>query len=157
MTTAPAAGQRPQLITVERVSVLNRVEFFNQAPGHVLASVARIADEVPVERGQRIIERGEVGDALFVVVRGRLRVHVDDHTVAEIGPGDVVGELAVLAPEPRTASVTALDRGLLLRIRKAAFDELLLDRPEIARGIITTLVERFRERNDALAAPPAGS
>ena len=146
---------RSELITVERVSVLNRVDFFNRAPGHVLASVARIADEVPVERGTRVIERGELGDSVFVVVRGRLRVHVDDHEIAVLGPGAVVGELAVLAPEPRTASVTALDRGLLLRIRKAAFDELLLDRPEIARGIITTLVERFRERNDALAAPSA--
>ena len=57
-----------------------------------------------------------------------------------MGPGSVVGELAVLVNEPRSATITAIDDCLLLRLRKAVFDELLLDYPEVARGVITALV-----------------
>jgi CRP-like cAMP-binding protein len=50
-------------------------------------------------------------------------------TLVELGPGSSVGELAVLAPEPRSASVTALEPTLLLRVNKVVLDELLADRP----------------------------
>ncbi len=60
---------------------------------------------------------------------GRLRVHHDDVTVVDLGPGSTVGELAALVPEPRAASVTALEPTMLLRIDKPVLDELLADRP----------------------------
>lgn len=89
----------------------------------------------------------ETGDSLFVVVQGRIRIEIGGHHVEDMGPGSVVGELAVLVSEPRSATTTAIDECLLLRLRKAVFDELLLDYPEVARGVITALVRRFRERD----------
>jgi CRP/FNR family cyclic AMP-dependent transcriptional regulator len=128
-----------ELLTIERVAVLQRVGMFADVPGHTLVAVARLLEEVPVEQGATIIERGAVEDWLFVVSTGRIRVHIGDRTVVETGPGGVVGELAVLAPAPRTASVTALESTLLLRLRRGPFEELLDDRPEIARSVISTL------------------
>ena len=55
-----------------------------------------------------------------------------------------MGELAALAPEPRSASVTALEPTLLLRIDKAVLDELFADHPELASGVITSLVRMIR-------------
>lgn len=128
-----------ELLTIERVAVLQRVAFFADVPGHTLVAVARLLDEVSFEAGVIIMERGAVEDWLFVIADGRVRAHIGNRTLAETGPGGVVGEFAVLAPAPRSASVTAIEPSLLLRLRRGPFEELLDDRPEIARSVISTL------------------
>ena len=135
----PAETAPDALMTVERVAVLQRVALFGDVPGHTLVAVARLLEEVPVETGARVIERGAIEDWLFVVADGKVRVHIGSRTLVEIGPGGVVGEFAVLAPAPRSASVTAMEPSLLLRLRRGPFEELLDDHPEIARGVISTL------------------
>jgi len=138
-----------ELLTIERVAVLQRVVMFGDVPGHTLVAVARLLEEVPVEEGTTIIERGAVEDWLFVVSAGRIRVHVGDRTLVETGPGGVVGEFAVLAPAPRSASVTALEPSLLLRLRRGPFEELLDDHPEIARSVISTLARLLQSGSEA--------
>jgi CRP-like cAMP-binding protein len=140
------------LMTVERVAVLQRVELFTDVPGHMLVAVARLLEEVPCEAGTVVMERGAVEDWLFVVAEGRVRVHIGDRTLGEAQRGDVVGEFAVLTPGPRSASVTALEETLLLRLRRGPFEELLEDRPEIARGVISTLVRLLQASADDASA-----
>lgn len=134
------------MTTIERVIALQRVTLFAETPGRILAAVARRATEEEVAAGQRLIEEGAVEDHLYAVVGGRLRVHRGDVTVATLESGAAVGELAALVPEPRSASVTALEASTLLRIEKAVLDELLLDWPELATGIIQALVATVRAR-----------
>jgi CRP-like cAMP-binding protein len=134
------------MTTIERVVALQRVPLFADLPGRTLAAVAQRAVEVEMPAGVTIIVEGAVEDHLFAVVRGQLRVHQGDHTLAVLDTGATVGELAALVPEPRSASVTALLPALLLRIDKAVLDELLVDRPELARGIISALVGMVRAR-----------
>ena len=134
------------MTTIERVLALQRVTLFAETPGRILAAVARRATEVVVEAGERLIEEGALEDHLFALVRGRLRVHRGEVTVATLEPGASVGELAALVPEPRSASVTALEASTLLRIEKAVLDELLLDWPELATGVIEALVATVRAR-----------
>ena len=90
-----------------------------------------------------------------MVVMGRVRVHVGNRTVVETGPGAVVGELAVLAPAPRSASVTAMEPTLLLRLRRAPFDELLGDSPELARVVISSLAAQLQAVADESAGVAA--
>ena len=137
-----------ELLTIERVAVLRRVGLFGDVPGHTLVAVARLLEEVPVEEGATIIERGAIEDWLFIVSTGRVRVHAGERTLVETGPGGVVGEFAVLAPAPRSASVTAIVPSLLLRLRRGPFEELLDDRPEIARGVISTLARLLQAAAD---------
>ena len=132
------------MLVVERVSALHSVDLFARVPGRVLVGVAATAEEVTVETGSTFIEHGAVEDCLYVVVSGRVRVHRGDRTLVELGAGSAVGELAVFVPQPRTASVTALEPTLLLRVRKLVLDELLADRPELATGVITALAGRLR-------------
>jgi len=134
------------MTTIERVIALQRVTLFAETPGRILAAVARRAIEEEVAAGQRLIEEGAVEHHLYAVVRGRLRVHRGDVTVATLEAGAAVGELAALVPEPRSASVTAVEASTLLRIEKAVLDELLLDWPELATGIIQALVATVRAR-----------
>jgi CRP-like cAMP-binding protein len=111
--------------------------------------VALRATEVEVDEGAVVIAEGAVEDHLFAVVAGRLRVHHADRTLTELGAGSTVGELAALVPEPRSASVTALEPSTLLRIDKPVLDELLTARPDLAQGIIASLVTTLRERTRA--------
>ena len=141
--------------TIERVVALQRVTLFGAVPGRVLAAVALRATEVEVEAGTTVIEAEAVEDHLFAVVRGRFRVHRDGNPIATIGPGATIGELAALLPEPRSASVTALEPATLLRIDRDVLEELLADRPELAAGVIAALVAMIRER--ASGVPGADS
>ena len=127
------------MTTVERVVALHRVDLFADVPGRDL--------DLGGTAGARIIEEGAVEDHLFAIVAGRLRVHHGEQTVIELGPGATVGELAALVPEPRAASVTALEPTTLLRIDKPVLDELLADRPLLAGRIIAALVAMVRERS----------
>jgi CRP-like cAMP-binding protein len=134
------------MITVERVAALHQVELFADVPGRTLAAVARLAIEVVVEAGAVIIEEGAVEDHLFAIVDGRVRVHQGERILREQTAGTTVGELAALVPEPRSASVTALEPTLLLRIDKSVLDELLADRPALVTGVVTALVRMVRDR-----------
>lgn len=129
---------------VERVAALHRVDLFAGVPGRVLAAVAEAAEEVRAAPGVVLIEEGAVEAHLFAVVDGRVRVHRGDQTIAEFGPGVTVGELAVLEPEPRSASVTVMEQTLALRIDKAVLDDLLIEWPELTHGVIAALVARLR-------------
>jgi len=138
------------LLTIEKVAILKKVAIFADTPDHVLASVAQIASEETFEPGQLIMAEGDFGDFMYIVVDGEVRVHRDEQTILTLGPGASVGELAVLDPEPRSASVSAMVDTLLFRIDKESFDEVMADRPEIALSVIQALCARIRVQGQAL-------
>jgi len=140
MAPAPA----DTLGLVDRVAALHRVELFAGIPGRVLAAVAQAAAEERLSPGAVLMEEGAVEAHLYAIVEGRVRVHRGERTLVELGPGATVGELAVLVPAPRTASVTVLEPTLVLRVDQVVLDELLVDWPELAQGVIAELVSRLR-------------
>lgn len=140
------------LLTVERVAHLRHVPLFSATPDHVLAGVASALDEVSFARGDVLMRVGDVEDWMFVIVDGSAQVLRPDRLV-ELGPGSVVGELAVLDPQPRSATVTASTSLTAFRLSKAAFDEAVRTRPEVALGVITELVARLRETHEPPSAP----
>ena len=142
------------LLTIERVALLKGIDIFAETPDDILASVARIIEEVEVTQGENFIREGESGDCLFIVIEGEVRVHSDDKTIILLGPGKTVGELALLDPEPRSASVAATEDTLLFRIDREPFDEVMADRPEIARGVIRALTRRLREQGRIITGLP---
>jgi CRP/FNR family cyclic AMP-dependent transcriptional regulator len=142
-------AREPELLTLERVAILQQVEMLATVPGRDLVAIARALDEVRVEAGEPVIERGAVEDWLFIVADGRVRAHLGDRLLVERGPGEVVGELALLAPAPRSASVTAVEPSLLLRLRRGPFDELLQDHGAISRAVLGVLARRLQELADA--------
>jgi len=102
---------------------------------------------VTLPRGDRLITQGEPGDCMFVVVSGRLRVFAgwgdQDTSIAEIGPGETVGEMALLSDEPRSAHVEALRDTELLRLSKAGFQQLVEAHPRLMARVARTMVERL--------------
>jgi len=133
------------LLTIEKVAILQGIEIFAGTPGALLAAVAQIVEEVELAPNASLITEGEVEDCLYIIVEGRVRVHSKGQTLTVLGAGRSVGELAVLDPEPRSASVTAVDYTRAFRIAKEPFEEVMARRPEIAQSVMRALVRRIRE------------
>lgn len=99
--------------------------------------VARQADEVDVPAGKVLAQQGELGWEFFVIETGAAEVLVDGEKVAELGPGDFFGELALLGNRDRyrTATVTATDPSTLIVMTRQAFDDFRREAPEAAKRI----------------------
>jgi ATP:ADP antiporter, AAA family len=140
-------GGKMLLLTVEKVIILKTVSIFSETPDALLAEIAALLKEVEVGTGERIIEKGDIGNHLYIIVDGEVRIHDGERTITHLGEREVVGELALLDSEPRNASVTAVEDTLLLRLDQDAFYELINDYPDVVRGIIRVLTRRLRASN----------
>ena len=132
-------------LTLEKVAILKSVEIFADTPDFVLASVAAITDELEISAGTTFMRAGDVEDCMYIIVAGRVQVGagVEAHILES---GYSLGELEALSPGARSASAQAVDDATLFRINRDAFDELMADRPEIARSVIRMLCNRLRAR-----------
>lgn len=137
---------------VERVLLLKQAALFGRMPDDVLASVAEQLRDLELAAGRPLFARGDPATDLFVIVTGSLRVHDQDRTIDLLGPGEVVGELALLDDTVRSATVTGVTDALLLALDRASLDELVADHPAFATGLIQVLTARLRARTrDVLA------
>ncbi len=139
--TQEGSGMRS---TLEKVIILKGASLFAGTPDEVLAAVASQMREISVAAGETIIRKGEPGDSMYIIVRGRMRIHDGDHVLTYLGQDEVVGEMALLDPEPRAASVTAEEDTELLRLDQEPFNELIEDRIEVTRAIMRILTRRVR-------------
>lgn len=132
------------MLTVDRVTMLRHVGIFARTPGRVLVGLAGALEEERFGPGDELIRIGLTEDWLYVVSEGTVEVVRPDRRVRQDAP-TVVGELAVVDPQPRSATVVAVTDVVAHRLARPAFDEALEARPEIARGVMVALAERIRE------------
>ena len=140
-------SDRPEetvLTTIERVLALKTADMFAGIPDTVLAHIASIMEEIDVSVHDEFIRKGEIGRCMYIIREGRVAIHDGERRFAELGPGEVVGEMAVLDPQPRSASATAVEDTVLLRLDKDPFDSVMADHPALAQGVIAVLCRRLR-------------
>ena len=106
-----------------------------------------------------LFRQGDPGDFLAIVVTGRLRVEVrgadgQTRTVAELGRGEFIGELAVLTGEPRSASAIAVRDADVVTLHKHAFDRLIVRHPQVMMRLTQVVIERLRHTT-SVTAPQA--
>ena len=131
--------------TVEKVLFLKSIDLFSQIPGEDLAAIALISTEERRDQGDEVFAEGESGDALYMVLDGKVRVHKNERVIAELGERECFGEMAILDAAPRSATVTAIDESNLLKITREDFQEIMTEKPEIAMGVIKVLTRRLRD------------
>ncbi len=134
------------LSTIEKVLILKSVSLFASTPDAILAEVALLLEEVHLLEDQAVFQKGDSGDCMYIIVSGKIKAHDGDHFLNYLHDGDVFGEMAVLDPEPRMASITAMEDTTLLRLERESLYELMEDRIEVARGIIHVLSGHLRNR-----------
>ena len=96
---------------------------------------------VVLRTGESVFKRGDSGEALYVIQKGRVRVHDEDLTLNNLGEGEVFGEIAGLGGMKRTATITAEEDLTLLRVEHTALFKALQTRPEALRGLVKMLCE----------------
>lgn len=110
-----------------------------------LEDASRLVD---VPAGTWLIRAGDPPGAAYVVRRGRLEVDIDGRLVRELGPGEVVGEMALLTGVQRSAGVKARRDSTVLELPRDAFDDLLSSDPAASRVVLTQVAERLRTVGD---------
>lgn len=133
--------------TIERVLCLRRVPIFQQLAPEDLQRLADVAEERLFPPGEYLCREGDVGEELFILVEGRVRVvkaaNGATRTLRQLQAGDYIGELAILRQQPRSASVIAEGGSVrVLAIGGPALKAILSDRPEVALSMLTSLAER---------------
>jgi Cyclic nucleotide-binding domain len=134
------------LSTVERVIILKSLSMFATTPGEALAELADVLQEVEVQAGENIVEKGAEGDSLYIIVRGKVAVLDNERIYDELGERAVFGELSLLDSAPRTATVRALEDTTLLCLAQASYYDLMTDYVEVAMGTIQMLTRSLRAR-----------
>ena len=130
---------------------LRKVPFFEDITDQDLERVARIGERRTFADGQEIVRRGDVGGGLFVILAGTAKVEAGGRT-HELGPGEFVGEMALLARRPRSATVTASGPVEALTVEAMHFKPFLVKNPSVAVAILERVVARLREVQDRVDA-----
>jgi serine/threonine protein phosphatase PrpC len=130
------------------LEALAEIELFRELTMAELVAVYNTLTPVEVEAGKRVIEEGDRGEDLFVVVEGECQVSRAGSPIAVLGPGSHIGEMALLNQRPRTATVTALEPCHLLRLERAAFRALMGREPGIACKFLWKFAQTLSLRLD---------
>ncbi|HWA79343.1 MAG TPA: Crp/Fnr family transcriptional regulator, partial [Acetobacteraceae bacterium] len=140
-----------------RVRALASVPLLAPLSPSQLAAFAQLARERTAARGEWLFHRGDPGDFLLVVLAGELRVSVSgadgrEQILRALGPGDVVGEIAVLDGRPRSADALAVTRARLLVVDRRAVLEEIARNTEFGLALMRLLCKRLRATSAALEA-----
>jgi CRP-like cAMP-binding protein len=129
-------------------SRLAEIPLFASLEQERLEEIAEVAVEVKAAKGERIAIQGDLGNALFAIERGTVEVSADGERLAALGPGDVFGEIAVMAAGIRVATVVATSPLRLIALYKR--DALALQRrsPQTYAHLLDLMAKRLDANND---------
>src|SRR3954447_6247750 len=127
------------------VKHLKSIALFEHLSKNELAEVAKQADEIDVEAGKRLVSEGRFGYEFFVIENGTAEVVRGDQHIADLGPGDFFGEMALLGDTVRNADVVSSSAMTAMVMTDAAFRSLKRRMPEVADEIRAACRRRTEE------------
>jgi CRP-like cAMP-binding protein len=135
------------MLLIEKVLILRSSEIFQNTPESDLVDIAGILEEVYIDHDNILFSKGDIGNCMYFIFKGKVRIHDGAHTLAVLGENEIVGELSVLDAENRSASATTMDECILLKLEQEPFYEILMNNAEVLKGILNTLCRRIRVIN----------
>jgi serine/threonine protein phosphatase PrpC len=138
---------RAKRLALER-NVLSKMPLFSRLGERELLRVMQSVEVRDYKDGDVIIREGDKGDELFIVLDGKVRVSRGEQTLLDLGPGEHVGEMALIRSVPRSASVNAVGPAALIAIRRADFFEILRKEHEIAVKMLWQFLGVLADRLD---------
>ena len=135
--------------TLERVLLLREVPIFADLSPEDLQKLAGIANEQWYPNSTTIFSQGDEGNEMFIIVDGQVQVvrsaNGKDQTLAQRGPGEFVGEMAIIESAPRSATLVTQGDVRTLAIEGETFKQILRERPEVSLAVLRSLSRRLRE------------
>jgi CRP/FNR family cyclic AMP-dependent transcriptional regulator len=144
-------------MSLPALKVLRRVPLFAELAEADLEALAALARERRYPKGSVIVFSGELGDALYVIARGRVKVVLLDEDGREVilailGVGEHFGELSLIDGQPRSAHVIALDDTRLVVLRREDFRRRVEESPSLAWALLNELSRRLRRADQKIGA-----
>ncbi len=144
MDAARRGVKSMSLSTIEKVLILKSADLFHLVPEEDLAEIASHMESLYLDPDEVVIRQGDIGDELYILVSGAVRVEIDGIDKGLMPDGAVFGDLAALDPEPRAATITTTEPSHALVLSNEHLMGLFESNVEIASGVISTLVRRLR-------------
>jgi len=135
--------------TSEIQALLSQSDIFQGLSQTAIEDLSTYMIPAYFKEGALILQKGTIGDWMFLIQSGRVKVHNEIHTVAVLEKGEIIGELSLLKPETRNMSVTALENTITYRIAHNDFFAFAEKNPKALSGIISVLVDRLRTQTAA--------
>lgn len=136
---------------IDRVNALKTIPLLAGLPHSDLEALAKKVNEVRHLPGVEIIKEGTSGSSVFLIVEGQCEVRRGGTRIRELKAGDFFGEISILDPAPRTATVRATEACLLLVLEGYDFRTALKSSMQMSQKLIATLAERLRKMTDEFA------
>jgi CRP/FNR family transcriptional regulator, cyclic AMP receptor protein len=136
--------------------VLARAGIFQGVEPGAAEALARTLEPVEFPRGHQIFAEGELGDRLYIIISGKVKIgrrspDGRENLLWVAGPSDMFGELSIFDPGPRTSSVTTVTEVRAVSLDRAGLRKWINERPEIAEQLLRVLARRLRRTNNMLA------
>jgi len=128
-----------------KIEALRSVSLFSDLRQRDLEQVAQLADEVDLPAGHVLMREGETGSQMFVMSTGEALVERGGREIARLGPGSVLGEVALVAEGPRMATATLTKPAHLFVLAHREFHSLMHDIPEVRDCVLQGVARRIRE------------
>jgi CRP-like cAMP-binding protein len=125
-----------------KIELLKRVPLFERCSKRELGEIAALADELHLPKARDLTREGAGGFEFLVLVEGEADVVQKGKVVNELGPGDFIGEIALVTSRPRTATVRTRGPSRILVLTASAFRTLMHDVPSIQDKVLAALAER---------------
>lgn len=133
---------------------LARADGFRNIP---LDGLQRLADQGSPRtftRGSELMRQGDVGNSMYVLLGGRVRVQrshpdlTEPMVLAELGPGEIVGEMGLLDNSPRSATVVAMEETHTMEVSAAVLSEVIIQHPTVSGALLRLLTRRLRSTDE---------
>ena len=130
--------------TDQKLELLKRVPLLKGLGRRDIEEVGRLAEEIDVPAGHVLMREGGSGNEFFVIIDGTVRIDREGATVRSMGPGDFLGEIALVDDGPRTATATTESAAKLLVLGHREFHSLMSQYPTIQTCVLQALAHRVR-------------
>jgi CRP/FNR family transcriptional regulator, cyclic AMP receptor protein len=134
------------------IAFLQTVPMFAEIDSNCLRSLVNVFERVQFAPNQQIFAQGEAGHLLYILISGKVQVHVDNLTLAELTSGQAFGEMAVFDAQPRSAAVTALENSECWVLSQSQIYQVIDQNPAVAIALIRVLGTRLRRLIGLFAA-----
>src|ERR671914_3112427 len=128
-----------------KVEALKRAPLFEGLSKKELTQLARVSEDMEVPEGTVLTKEGDLGHEFFVIVEGETQVKRKGRNLGARGPGDFIGEIALLEQGRRTATVTAQTPLRVFVLTSKDFHHLLEENPKVERKVMRALARRVAE------------
>jgi hypothetical protein len=137
--------------------VLVKMPLFSRLQERELLRIMQVAEVLAFDVGQTVFSEGDRGDELFIVLSGLVEISRMGSVLSEAGPGDHIGEMALIRSMPRSATVKAIEAAELIALRRSDFFEILRKEHEMAVKLLWQFLGVLADRLDQTSKDLAGA